>query len=371
MKKVFLSYSSGYEHLKDPIRRLLEVFEFSVDIFDGPEFDAVPEVVIQKIRDADAVVVLYGPRERPSASQSPCEPARWPYEEAILARGMQKPVALILHQFVRLPETLTSYATHAKFDFWDPESFLKNVHHIVKYILDFKRRIDLIVPSNQLFHYKKAVRRKRILTPDQIRMEVYHEVVARHPCRTFHHFIDFGGDGTISMPPPDQIRHQLHKRVGNESLQVSMRYGRHDPHEIEYFVEVSPNLEPGQELGYWRSFYLPNPFPLSLQDALQRAAQPGYPRVYAPGEYGDRWDVLFEIDSIAFMVHFPWEVKISNVGVHVLHLKTQESNSVEATRCEPQVKFSESPDDSEKVLELTIPNPLINHSYFLTYRLKD
>lgn len=371
MPKCFLSFSSAYGELKEPFRRLLEAvgFDKPVDVFDGPELDAVPDVVLQKIRNADAVVILYGPKEKPEKGQKALEPAKWPYEEALLARGMQKPIIMVIHQGTPLPEALTGYASHARFDFWDRESFLQNIHHVVKHLLDHKERLGHL-SEKAAFKYRKATVRYRIQSRDCVKLEVYHEVVARHSCSVFEHSIDTAGDQTATLPLPQHLEYRLLKRKGPDAAQLSIRFGPHTPHEIEYFVEVKPSLEPGQELGYWRSFLVPNTYPLTRADIAERAGRTGYPTWFPPNTYGNSWDVVYDIETISQTIYFPREFPIANYGVRVLHYKTREENLTETERCKPFVQPRDNPEDPEIALEMNVPYPLMNHSYFLLYEPK-
>lgn len=103
-----------------------------MDVFDGPDLSRPPLAEFQhKLLAADCVVVLLGPRQ-PRPGQRDLEPAHWPAEEGIYAVAKEKPVALIIvHPGTRIPETILPLQTPARFDFWDPNDFVKNTHHVV------------------------------------------------------------------------------------------------------------------------------------------------------------------------------------------------------------------------------------------------
>src|SRR6476659_3286956 len=141
MPRVFLSYSSAYGHLLEPFRRLLQVLEFDVDVFDEPDINRPPASIVQsRLGAADAVVVLLGPSEHTSASGSTVDAARWPNEECILAVTLKKPMAIILHAGTRLPQLTENLQTPAVFDFWDANSFLRSVPHVIKHLQDLRRQ---------------------------------------------------------------------------------------------------------------------------------------------------------------------------------------------------------------------------------------
>jgi hypothetical protein len=180
MAKCFLSYSNAYRPLMETIRRLLECLEFHVDVFDGPDLDQPPTAVFQqRIAAADCMVLLLGPSERETRDDN-SEPAHWPAEEGLYAIGRDKPmpIAIILHPGTRVPGLLRSLQTPARFDFWDSDDQLRNIDHVVKHLLDLKRRVDL-PPGDQPYFYTKAICRNRIQRKGMVVVEVYHEVVAR------------------------------------------------------------------------------------------------------------------------------------------------------------------------------------------------
>jgi hypothetical protein len=370
--KCFLCYSSSYQHLKDPIRRLLEElgFERPVDVFDGPEIAPLSEAVIQKIHDADAVVVLYGPNQKPTKSRTASVGASWPTEEALLARGMAKPIALIIHEGTQFPGLLAGHSTPPHFDFWDSDSFLSNVHNIVSYLLAFKERLQR-TRGTQPFWVRKVVARRRILSAQHMRLESYNEVVARQSCTMFKHSLSTSDDKTVALPPPEQIKTVLEKRLGPESLKICLRFGRRTDYDIEYIVEVSPSLEPGQELGYWRSFELPNILPLTRSEIAARSQNPEFPKEYGAHRYGLAWEVISDIEMMTVSVHFPREVALASHDVLVLHSETYEQNKKETERCRPFLRLKEELEGSERVLEMAIPQPLLLHSYHLVYEPRD
>ena len=375
MPKCFLSYSSSYGHLKEPFRHLLEAlgFETPVEVFDGPDLDAIPEVVIQKIKGSDAVVILYGPNPKPSNNSKPgnkqksFKGAKWPHEEALLARGMGKPIVMIVHTGTALPVAFEGYSTPARFDFWDPQSFIENIHHVVKLLSDFKKRMEDL-PGEQPFKVKNAVCRQRILTSDLVKLEIYNEVVARKKWGVIQHRIDHSYDKEVSLPSPEKLQYELEKRVGPESQQVAMKFGNCTAHSIEYFIIITPDIEPGQELGYWRTFQLPIRFPLTrLEAKVRRDNIKNFPNNCGPNSYGDSYPVTNEIDNFTFALHFPRSVRLTRYCAFVLHCETQQENKDETERCKSVIRLLEEPDMEDRILEIKVHRPLINHAYYLLY----
>lgn len=222
------------------------------------------------------------------------------------------------------------------------------------------------------FRFRTATARSRILSATQQVLEVYHEVVAIKRCRVFQHSIGrVGEDETRQLPAIDEMEYEIDKRLGDDYLQIQLRFGHRTRERQEYFIDVIPELKPNQELGYWRQFRLPNHFPLSRAELRNRAKLPGFRPDYGSTVYGDHWDVLYDIDSITTAVHFPWSTRIASRGVRVFHYVTREENPEEVERCAEFVRLRDSRATSERVLELTVPKPLINHSYYLLYEPLD
>ncbi|HKI37336.1 MAG TPA: L-histidine N(alpha)-methyltransferase [Gemmataceae bacterium] len=140
--RYFLSYSSGYGHLKQRFIQLMDSLGLQADVFDGPDEHRVQHVIETRINNADGVVVLYGPHERPKKGAKNCSPAHYPHDEALFAIGAKKPLALIVHPGTRVKASVMDQQTPAQFDFWEPTSFQDNVHHVIKHLLTLKDKVE-------------------------------------------------------------------------------------------------------------------------------------------------------------------------------------------------------------------------------------
>ncbi len=373
MPKVFLSYSSAYGHLLEPFRRLLQVLEFDVDVFDEPDLDRPPASVVQsRMGAADAVVILLGPVARDSPG-SPIEASRWPNEECILAATLKKPMAIIVHPGTRLPQLAENLQTPAVFDFWDPGSFMRSVSHILKHLQDLRRQFEL-PPGNHPFVFTKGVVHNR-LQRSSLFVQVYHEAVVRQPWDSFHHALDTGLDKS-----EDAVIHLLSEEVdidapvGGDLHRPEVRFGAKSDRSLEYFVNLRPGLSAGEKYGYRREFELQNWFPLTRADLELRSLKQGFPSQFRQDGrlyYGDVWDVLYEMDSIALFFHFPWRVKLSGYRAIALTYGTHHINRDETDRCNTRdaLWMDEDPQGGERTLALSVRRPVINHSYAVLYEL--
>lgn len=373
MAKCFLSYSHSYRDVMEAIRGLLETLEFQVDVFDGPDIQRPPfSVFQQRIDSAECMVLLLGPKlTQPGGTDS--EPAEWPFMEAVYALGKDKPLAVIVHPGTRVPDALREHQTPARFDFWQPASFLKNAHHVVKHLLDLKRRVDL-PPGTQPFVFTKAVLRNKIRRSGRLYREAYHEVVVRESVGSFRHSLDAGLDKTpdakIELVAPDA--YEVEATLGATAHRLKLRFGDKNATEIWYFVDVEPALMPGEKLGYRREFEIKNYFPLTSSELVQRAAQEGFPDLYKMDGrtyYGYVYDVRFEMESICLAIHFPRRVQIRSHRAVVFIYGSKQISKLETDRClsPDQLTLEEPEDSSERVLTLCVRRPLTNHSYALLY----
>lgn len=374
--KCFLSYSFGYRHIMDAIRHLLEVLEFeAIDVFEGPDDQHPPaSVVEQRIANADCVVILYGPPAPPDGRSGATDAARWVTEEALMSYGAKKPLTLILHAGTQLPALLQAYQSPPRFDFWNPTSFFENAHHVVKHLRDLKRRIDL--PQGPFpYVFTKAIMRNRISPRGQLLIEVYHEVIARQTREKFHHALDTGDDHS---------KEAIIQLVAPDAYEVEATFG--DPHEIviepgatsankfEYMVHLKPPLRPGEKFGYRRSFEVNNRFPLTRADIERRSRLEGFPKTnFGDRFYGDSIDVLSEMELFTIAFHFPRRIKLANWKAIALEYSSRILNKAETERANSKdnMRLKEDPGDPERVLELVVIRPLINHSYYLLYEPAD
>lgn len=357
----------------ETIRRLLETLEFQVDVFDGPDLERPPVSIFQqRIAAADCMVLLLGPRD-PGGKDA--EPAHWPAEEGVYAAGREKPIplALILHPGTRVPDMIRNLQTPARFDFWDPADLLRNIHHVVKHLLDLKRRVDL-PPGDQPLLYTKAIARNRIQRGGTLVVDVYHEVVARQECPRFHHAVDTGMDkrasASISLVAEDAYDIQATLNPGRHD--VSIEFENVTEREIAYYVNVDPPLLPGERLGYRREFEINNNFPLSGADLRKMAEENGFPSLYKiDGRiyYGDVYDVLYDMEMIVVAIHFPRRVTLRSKRAFAFSMTSKTVNVLETERCNSSdcLALDEAPESPERVLTLTVRRPIINHEYVLLY----
>jgi hypothetical protein len=374
MAKCFLSYSDAYRPVMETIRRLLETLEFQVDVFDGPDLERPPASVFQqRVATADCMVLVLGPSHQQPAGQD-AEPAHWPAEEGVYAAGRERPIplALILHPGTRVPSMISNLQTPARFDFWDSSDLLGNIHHIVKHLLDLKRRVDLPA-GDQPMLYTKAIVRNKIQRGETLVIDVYHEVVARQPCSRFHHALDTGMDrrasARISLTAPDSYDIQATLNPGRHD--VSIEFQEITEKEIPYYVNVNPPLLPGERLGYRREFDVNNNFPLTKADLLKMAEEDGFPSLYkidGRTYYGDVYEVIYDMEIITIAIHFPRRVTLLSKRALAFSAASRTLNPLETERCNSDcLILDETPESSERVLALTVRRPIINHQYILLY----
>jgi hypothetical protein len=374
MAKCFLSYSEAYRPVMETIRRLLDTLEFQVDVFDGPDLERPPASVFQqRIATADCMVLVLGPPRQEPAGQD-AEPAHWPAEEGVYAVGRERPIplALILHPGTRIPSMISNIQTPARFDFWDPQDLLRHIHHIVKHLLDLKRRVNL-PPGDQPFLYTKAIVRNRIQRGGTLVIDAYHEVVARQECPRFHHALDTGMDkrasAVVKLTTPDAYDIQATLNPGRHA--VSIEFQEITDKEIPYYVNVNPPLLPGERLGYRREFEINNNYPLSKIDLLKAAEEEGFPNLYKlDGRiyYGEVYDVIYDMEIITVAIHFPRRVNLLSKRAFAFSMSSKTLNPLETERCSSDcLTLDEAPDSSERILALTVRRPIINHQYVLLY----
>lgn len=377
MSTCFLSYSESYRPIMEVMRRLLETMEFQVDVFDGPDLNRPPLAEFQhRVLAADCVVVLLGPRA-PNPGGQDLEPAPWPAEEGIYAVAKEKPLALVLHSGTRVPETLRALQTPPRFDFWKPADFQDNVHHVMKHLLALKRRIDL-PPGNQPFLFTKLVARTRVQRDGGLKMDIYHEVVARQQCDRFDHHLDTGLDARanacIRLAAPDA--YELEPTLQSGFHRVRLEVGDVSNRRIPYAVYVDPPLAPGEKFGYHREFTLNNFFPLTRSELLRIAEEEGFPAAYkvdGRAYYGRVWDVLYDMESIKVSMHFPRKVTIRSRRALAVTLTSKMVNVLETERCNTSecLVLDEAADSGERILCLQVRRPLMNHQYILLYEPND
>jgi len=368
MTKCFLCYSESYKPLMLRMKNLLVGIGFEVDVFDEPAQESTDKITKERISAADCVLVLLGPHAKPdtSTTRTILAPAQRPMAEATLANALEKPVVLILHHEVS-PPPFFSDQTWPHFDFWSAENFFDNVHHVVKRLLELKESFEL--PRDTNYEIKKVEFINRIESRDSLVSASYNEIIARNPCARFSHSIDTAKDETPEAAI-GQVTCNISQTLG-EPKTIKIITTKVTDFEYSYVVEVSPKLRRGETIGYRRFNRIRNRFPLTRSELETRIGKPGFPEVYGRRFYGDAFDVVADLRSLRFAIHFPWDVNIVSYDVVVLDYETRDRNEAVTAKARNFLKFRLDEVMGERILELIIDRPNINHSYYLLYEPGD
>lgn len=370
----FISYCEAYRPAMERVKHLLEMLEFEVSVFDGPDHRPAPEVVHSEIQKADLVVVLLGPDFRLAGQddERAAEPAAWPYEEALFALGQNKPIALILHPRTRVPSLLAAYQTPAQFDFRDETSYANHVHHVVKHLLDSKRTFDL--PAGDLpYYYQRVSFRYRVDRKGYIAHDVYHQVVARQPWSVLHHSIDLlDRTETARITVLNRDSAELAATMGSTGHSLEIIWGAATQHEQAYVVTFSPPIPPGGQIGYRRMFELDNFFPLTASSLRDRADEPGFPSVFQHGGrqyYGKSFEIRSEMESLSAAFQFPATVDVRSCRAVAMVDQVHEVNERETTRINAAdvLTMTRSEESGDSAIALHVDRPLAGHRYLLLY----
>jgi len=170
-------------------------------------------------------------------------------------------------------------------------------------------------------------------------------------------------------------RFEVEAGAGADWHRVSIEQGSHDLDVFEYLIKIEPPLQPGEVFGYRRSFELPNHLPLTMPEvkvALEkRSLNPRFPgHIFEARFFGEALDVVYDADSIVYAYHFPKKVEIRSYRVTVVeYLDKKTENRAESEKCSADnfLKLHSDVGNYEQVLELVVPRPLFNHSYYLLY----
>lgn len=351
------------------IKKLVETLGFEVDCFDEPDINRPPiQLSQQRIASADCVVIIIGPKNREETISAP-----WPAEEGVYAIAKEKPVALFIHPNTQLPESLQNLQTPARFNFWDINDQMRNIHNILKHLLDLKRRIDL-PPGTQPFLYTKSISRNRISRTGSLTVQIYSEVVARQECSRFHHALDTGLDNRKSaiIKLVNDNSYYIETTLGSESHRASIEIAPCTDQQIPYFVNVEPPLAPGERLGYQREFEVQNWFPLTQVELKKISEEPGFPLEYIQDGkiyYGDVYDVFYEMEAITLAIHIPRRYPIKSIRALALSSTARTLNVGETEKINKKevISLVTLPESSEQVICLNVRPPLINHRYALLY----
>lgn len=367
----FLSYSHAYGAAMQRVKQLLEVLDFQVIVFAGPDQRPPAEVVYSEIEKADLAVVLLGPEA--DNQGEPVDPANWPSEEAVFARAQKKPLAMIVHPGTRVPHLLEAHQTPARFDFWSGTAYADNAHHVVRQLIDIKRSFALS-PGDLPYYYERVSFKLRVHRRDYIAFDVYHQVVARQPWSTFRHSVDTGPDRTrlASLQVQNKADVELAATIGSAGHELELVWGEATQHEQMYDVVVDPPIAVGGKIGYRRMFELDNFFPLTAAALRVRAEEPEFPAVFRQGStlyYGTSFDVHSEMETLTATFEFPSNVDIRSCYAVAVVERVGRVNDQETSRITGGdfLAFSRSEETGESRIELNVIQPLAGHTYVLLY----
>lgn len=365
----------------EPFRKLLKALGFeAVVVVDEPDDRRPPsDIVEQKIKEADCVLVLLGPRSEPSGNETLYKPADWPMHEALFAFGKGKPLSLIIHQGTEVPELIRDLQSPSRFNFWDALSFRENVHHIVKHLLDFRRRVDFSgADKNMPFRFQRVENRLYVQRGGLIMFDNwYHEVVVTQSRDRFHHALTIGAKDNLAEIERVFLTnaYDLEARVGGDYHRVRIEPGKVHSDGFEYCVVVDPPLRPGEVFGYWRSFPMRNRLPLTraqtAEEHFKVAGDPNFPEeLFERRYFGEYLDSVYPADRLTLAIHFPRNVALKSFRAVVVEYYNRTTiNRPESERCNEKSALTilDDPGSPERVLQLVVQRPLPHHSYYLQY----
>jgi hypothetical protein len=353
---------------------LLEVLDFQVTVFDGPDQRPPSTVIHNEIDNADCIIVLLGPDLTKTAETSNTEPAPWPYEEAVYALAKGKPLALLVHPGTRVPGMLEGYQTPARFDFGDETSYADNVHNVVKHLLDTKRRLE-IPPGDLPYYYARVALRNHVDRRGHLTRDIFHHVVARQPWSVLHHSIDTNPDRSpsahITFISRDDV--ELEATMGSSGHNIAIEWGESSQHEQPYLVRIQPPVPAGGHIAYRRRVELENYFPLTGDALRERSAEPGFPKAFyhrGVAYYGMSFEVRAEMEALTMAMTFPASVEIRSSRAVAVVDSVQEINEEETMRIGPGdgLAMTRSEELGDTTIELNVTRPLTGHGYLLLYQ---
>lgn len=370
MIRCFLSYSYSYRETMLLVKSMLEVLDFEVFVFDHPDPRPAWDVVLTEIEKADCVVVLLGPDFRDG---SPV--AQWPSEEVVAANSLRKPIALVVHPGTPVPHLADHMQTPPQFDFEKLDSYGRNAHHVVKHLMDTRRRLEGPPGGASYYVSRAAIRFHFDRGLSTVREHVFHEVVAREPWSMIHHSIDTGLDRTASAHLTLTAPIEWETVDGQALYNTEFELGTKTRYAQPYVVHIQPQLPAGGRVSYRRIFSFENYFPVRADALLARSAEKGFPEVFRLQHklyYGQSFDVTGEMETLSFSYTFPGGsggVEIGHTRAVALVTNTQAVNTQETERINASDMLGKNldKDRGETTVELEVRKPLAGHSYVLMY----
>jgi hypothetical protein len=360
----FVGYSSAEADSRtiEFFARLLQSVDIAPFLYDFQESVQLTDAIISHIRNHDCLVAIATRRDKLADGDGWTMPD-WVQQEIAIARAHAKPTAIFFERGVSVGGLIANERRQV----FNRDDLLSDIDKIVQFC--FKLRQALEGYTDLARHAHAPIERDYFRIEDQItwdRVRVSTAQILGHAteegCASLFHDLTLE-DRTpgVSVIPVDLTVQLISGPPG-----TSLRHMRvfEFPHRFSWRIDFLPSVPPWDEVSYAFRTRRTDVQPFTFEEAQDRVHKGTYKYREPICEACD-WNMLYPTRLFEYACRFPTGYKPKNITLQAVNINGRTVSAVETERASRGLRVTDILDDVN--VRLTVPNPLVDHIYFVFY----
>lgn len=365
--KAFLSCSFSREdrEIIDYFKKLIQAFDIEPLVYDYQEVGRLGDKVKENITKSDCLIAIVTRRKKVMDSDRWIS-SDWIQQEIAMAHGYGKPIAIFVEEGVVIDGLIAMEERRETFARAD---LRKGSDKIAKFLFALHKHLEVTYETG-LLHVPGLLRhyihsKIEMLSSDSTieRTEILMESLVDALEATFHS-IDLEETTPGLSVKPKEFDFKCMEKPSHVKVEVERMMDT--TYRFFWKILFSPPLQKGERVRYAFKEVLPNYRPYTYEELIQRIEAGTY-EYDEPKCEACEWTIAYPTYELRHEFEFPENYEIEKYFPNVVIGQAKIKAEAEAKRIREGNMFLAEKMFDKWVLKLTIPKPLLNHTYYTYY----
>jgi hypothetical protein len=365
--KAFLSCSFSREdrEIIDYFTKLIQAFDIEPLVYDYQEVGRLGDKVKENITKSDCLIAIVTRRKKVMDSDRWIS-SDWIQQEIAMAHGYGKPIAIFVEEGVVIDGLIAMEERRETFARAD---LRKGSDKIAKFLFALHKHLEVTYETG-LLHVPGLLRhyihsKIEMLSSDSTieRTEILMESLVDALEATFHS-IDLEETTPGLSVKPKEFDFKCMEKPSHVKVEVERMMDT--TYRFFWKILFSPPLQKGERVRYAFKEVLPNYRPYTYEELIQRIEAGTY-EYDEPKCEACEWTIAYPTYELRHEFEFPEKYEIEKYFPNVVIGQAKIKAEAEAKRIREGNMFLAEKMFDKWVLKLTIPKPLLNHTYYTYY----
>lgn len=365
--KAFMSCSFAQEdcEVMDYFRKLLQAFDIEPLVYDYQEVTRLGDKIKENIAKSDCLIAIATRRKRVADSDRwTC--SDWIQQEIAVAHSYGKPIAIFVEEGVLIDGLI---AMEERRETFIKADLGKSSEKIVKFLFSLHKHLEatyeagLLHAPGLLRHYIRS--RLEMLSPESTieRTEILMESLV-DGLEATSHSIELEETTPGLSVKPKEFDFKCMERPSNVTVEVERAMDT--TYRFLWKIKFTPPLKQGERIRYAYKEVLANYRPYTYEELIGRI-QAGTYEYDEPKCEACEWTIAYPTYELRHEFEFPENYEIEKFHTNVVIGPARIKAEGEAKRIREGNMFVAERMFDKWVLKLTVPKPLLNHTYYTYY----